>query len=37
MGTETKAGSRENARISELEEPAPELEELWGTASLFVS
>lgn len=32
MGTGTKAGSRENARISELEEPAPELEELWGTA-----
>lgn len=37
IGTETKAGARETARISELEEPAPELEELWGIASLFVS
>lgn len=33
IGTKTKAGSKERtARTSQLEEPTPELEKLWGTA-----
>lgn len=32
MGTNKGGIQGKNARLSELEEPAPELEELWGTA-----